>query len=285
MACQCPQGILLLWSEEYSRTWLHISKADQAQSWALCEVPWLYKACFLPESILISLLLFTLFSHIGLFPNPWTVAHQAFLSFTISQSWLKLISIESIMPSNHLILCRPLLLPPVFPMRESIRVFYNELMLRIRWPKYWSFSFSISPSNEYSGLISFRIDWFDLLAVQGTLKSLLQHHNSKASILWHSAFFIVQLSHLYMTTGKTIALTIWTFVINVTSQLFNILSRFVIAFLLRSKCLLISWLQHRPQWFWSLRKKVCHCFHFSSICLLWSDGTGCHDLNFLNVEF
>ena len=145
------------------------------------------------------------------------------------------------MPSNHLILCHPLLLlPSIFP---SIRVFSSESVLLIRWPKHWSFSFSISPSNEYSGLISFRIDWFELLAVQGTLKSLLQHHNSKASILWHSAFFIVQLSHPYMTTGKTIALTRWTFVGKVMSLLSNMLSMFVIDFLPRSKCLLISRLQ------------------------------------------
>ena len=150
-------------------------------------------------------------------------------------------SFESVMPSNHLILCRPLLLPPsIFP---SIRVFYNESVLRIRWPKYWSFSFSISPSNEYSGLISFRMDWLDLLAVQGTLKSLLQHHSSKAAILQRSAFFIVQLSYLYMTTGKTITLTRWTFVGKVMSLLFNMLSRLVLTFLPRSKRLLISWLQ------------------------------------------
>ena len=145
------------------------------------------------------------------------------------------------MSSNHLILCHPLiLLPSVF---SGIRVFSNELALHIQWPKYWSFSFSNSPSNEYSGLISFRIDWFDLLAVQGTLKSLLQHHSSKASVLWRSAFFIVQLFHPYMTTGKTIALTRWTFVGKVKSLFFNMLSRFVIAFLPRSKCLLISSLQ------------------------------------------
>ena len=145
------------------------------------------------------------------------------------------------MPSNHLILCRSLLLlPSIFP---SIRVFSNESTTHIRWPKYCNFSFSISPSNEYSGLISFRMDWLDLLAVQGTLKSLLQHHSSKASILQHSAFFMVQLSHPYMTTGKTIALTIWTFAGKVMSLLFNILSKLLIAFLPRSKCLLISWLQ------------------------------------------
>ena len=150
-------------------------------------------------------------------------------------------SIESVMPSNHLILCRPLLLlPSIFP---SIRVFSNESVLCIRWPRYWSFSFSISPSNEYSGLISYRMDWLDLLAVQGTLKSLLQHHSSKASILRHSASFIVQLSHPYMATGKTIALTRQTFVSIVMSLLFNTLFRLVIAFLPRSECLLISWLQ------------------------------------------
>ena len=150
------------------------------------------------------------------------VAHQASLSITNSQSLLKLMSIESIMPSNHLILCCPLLLPPsIFP---SIRILSNESVLCIRWPKYCSFSFSISPSNEYSGLISFRMDWLDLLAIQGTLKSLLQHHSSKASILWYSAFFMVQLSHPYTTTGKTITLTRWTFVGKVMSLLFNILS-------------------------------------------------------------
>ena len=139
-------------------------------------------------------------SHVQLFVTPWTAAHQTSLSITNSQSSLRLMSTESVMPSNHLILCRPLLLPPsIFP---SIRVFSNESVLRIRWPKYWSFCFSISPSNGYSGLISFRMDWLDLLAVQWTLKSLLQHHSSKASILWHSAFFIVQLSHPYMTTGE-----------------------------------------------------------------------------------
>ena len=159
----------------------------------------------------------------------------------VTNSWslLKLMS-ESVMLSNHLILCSPLLLPSIFP---SIRVFSNESVLRIRWPKYWSFSFSISPSNEYSGLIFSRMDWLDFLAVQGTLKSLLQHHSSKASILQHSAFFTVQLSYPYTTTGKTIALTRWTFVGKVMSLLFNMLSRLVIDFLPRSKHLLISWLQ------------------------------------------
>ena len=153
--------------------------------------------------------------------------------------FLKFMSIKLVMPSSHLILCRPLLLLP--PISPSIRVFSNESTLCIRWPKYWSFSFSISPSNEHSGLISFRMDWFYLLAVQGTLKSLLQHHSSKASILWCSAFFTVQLSHQYMTTGKTIALTRRTFVGKAISLLFNILSRLVITFLPRSKCLLILW--------------------------------------------
>ena len=148
-------------------------------------------------------------------------------------------SIESVMPSNHLILCHPLLLSSILP---SIRVFSNKSVLRIRWPKYWSFSFNISPSNEYSGLISFRIDWLDRFTAQGTLKSFLQHHSSKASILWCSAFSVIQLSHLYMTTGKTIAWTRWTFVGKVMSLIFNRLSRLVIAFLPRSECLLISWL-------------------------------------------
>ena len=161
-----------------------------------CKI-YFYKCIFIYYKIIHSV---QLLSHVQLFVIPWTAAHQASLSITNSQSLLKLMSIKSVMPSNHLILCHPLLLPPsIFP---SIRVFSNESVLCIRWPKYWSFSFSISPSNEYSGLISFRVDWLDLLAVCGTLKSLLQHHSSKASILRHSAFFIVQLSHPYMTTGK-----------------------------------------------------------------------------------
>ena len=177
--------------------------------------------------------------------QPYGLQHaRASLFFTISWNLLKLLSIESVMPSNHLVLCCPLLLPSILP---SIRVFSNEPALRIRHPNYWSFSFSISPSNEYSGLISFKIDRFNLLAVQGTLKSLLQHHSSKASVLQHSAFFMVQLSHPHMITGKTIALTIQTFVGQVTSLLFNTLTRFVIAFLPRSNRLLISWLSHRPQ--------------------------------------
>ena len=173
--------------------------------------------------------------------NPRTAARQASLSSTNSWSLLKLMSIESVMPSNHLILCRPLLLPPsIFP---SIRAFSIESVRCIRWPKYWSCSFNISPSNEYSGLISFRMDWLDLLAVQGTLKSLLQHHSSKASLLQHSDFFIVPLSHPYLTTGKNIALARWTCAGKVMSLLFNMLSRLVITFLPMSKGLLVSWLQ------------------------------------------
>ena len=172
-------------------------------------------------------------SHIRLFETPWTTACQASLSITHSQSLPKLMSIESVMPSSHLILCHPLLLLPPIP--SSIRVFSNESTLRMRWPKFWSFSFSISPSKEHPGLISFRMDWLDLLAVQGTLKSLLQHHSSKASILQRSAFFTVQLSHPNMTTGKTRALTRRTFVGKVISLLFNMLSRLVITFLPSSK--------------------------------------------------
>ena len=165
-------------------------------------------------------------SHVRLFATPWTAAHQASLSITNSWSLLKLMSIKSVMPSNHLILCHPLLLPSsIF---SSIRDFSNESALRIRWPNYWSFSFSISPSKEYSGLVSFRMGWLDLLAVQGTLKSLLQHHSSKASILQCSAFFIVQLSYPYMTPRETIALTRQTFIGKVMSLLFNMLSRLVI---------------------------------------------------------
>ena len=182
-----------------------------------------------------------LLSCVQLFVTPWIAARQASLSITNSRSLLKLMSIESLMASSHLTLCRPLLLLPPIP--PSISVFSNESTLHMRWPKYWSFSFSISPSNEHPGLISFRIDWLGLLAVQVTLKSLLQHHSSRASVLWHSAFFTVQLSLPYMITGKTIALTRQTFVGNVMSLLFNMLSRLIITFLPVSKRLLISWLQ------------------------------------------
>ena len=164
-----------------------------------------------------------LLSHVRFFATPWTAARQTSLSITNCRSLLKLMSIESVMPSNYLILCCLLLL--LLSIFLSIRVFFNESVLCIRWPKYWSFNFSISPSSEYSGLISFRMDWLDLLAVQGTLKSVLQHHSSKAQILWCSAFFIVQLSHPYMTTGKTIALTRWTFVDKVMSWKVNLVDR------------------------------------------------------------
>ena len=177
---------------------------------------------------------------------------------------VKLMSIELVMPPNHFVLCHPLLLlPSIFP---RIRIFFNESALCIRWPKYQSFSFSISPSNEYSEVISFRIDWFDLLAVQGTLKSLLQHHSSKASILWRSAVFTVQLSHPYITTGKTIALTRLTFVGKVMSLLLNMLSRLVITFLPRSKCLLISWLRSPSAVILEPKKIVSHCLHCFPIC-------------------
>ena len=182
-----------------------------------------------------------LLSRVRLFATPWITACQASLSITNSWSLPKPMPIESVMPSSHLILCRPLLL--LLPISPSIRVFSNESALHMRWPKYWSFGFSISPPNEHPGLISFRMDWLDFLAVQGILKSLFQHHSSKASIFRHSAFFTVQLSHPYMTTGKTIDLTRQTFVGKVMSLLFNMLSRLVITFLPRSKYLLISWLQ------------------------------------------
>ena len=185
--------------------------------------------------------------------------------------------------SSSVVLCPFPLLPSMFP---SIRVLPNESVPHIRWPKNWSFSFSINPSNEYSGLISFRMDWLDLLAVQGTLKSLLQHHSSKASILQCSIFFIVQLSHPYMTTGKNIALTRWTFVGKAMSLLFNMVSRLVITLLPRSKHLLISWLQSPSAVILEPPKnKVSHCFHCFLIYLPWSDGTRCHDLHFLNIEF
>ena len=182
---------------------------------------------------------------------------------------LKLMSIESVMPSNHLILCHPLLLlPSIFP---SIRVFYSESVLHIRWPKFWSFSFNISSSNEYLGLISFRMDWFDLLAVQGTLKSLFQHHGSKASVFQHSTFFMVQLSHPYMMTGKTIIFTRWTFVSKVMSLLFNMLSRLVIGFLPRSKHLLISW-QQSPSVVILEAKKI------KSLTVLFVSPSICHEV-------
>ena len=218
--------------------------------------PWWPKVCSLclcllccpANRIIITIFLdfirsvqFSRLSRVQLFATPQTVAHQASLSSTNSQSSLRFTSIESLMPSSHLILCPPLLLLP--PVPRSIRVFSNESTLCMRWSEYWSFSFNISPSNEHPGLISFRMDWLDLLAVQGTLKSLLQYHRSKASLLQHSAFFKVQLSHPYMTTGKTIALSRQIFIGKVLSLLLNMLSRLVITFLPRSKRLLISWLQ------------------------------------------
>ena len=217
--------------------------------------------------------------------DPWRphrLQHLRHLSSTISQSLLKFMSIESVklLISNHVILCCSLyLFPSISP---SIRVFSNESALRIRWPNDLSFSFSISPSNEYSGLISFRIDWFDL-AVQEIIKSLLQHHNLKASVLWHSVFFRVQFSHLHMTTGKTIALTIQIFIGKVMSLLSNMLSGFVIAFLPRRKSLLISWLQSLTAVILEPKKKS--LLPLFPLYLPCSDGTRCHDLSFLNVEF
>ena len=224
-------------------------------------------------------------SCVWLFVTPWTAAwtlqlpvHHQLPKFT--QTHVHWVS-DVIQPSR--LLSTLLLLHSIFP---SIRVFSSESVPHIRWPKYWSFSFSIRPSNEYSGLISFRMDWLDLLAVQGTLKSHLQHDTSKASILQLSAFFIVQLSNPYMTTGKTIALTTQTFVSKVMSLLFNMLSRLVITSLPRSKHLLISWLESPSTVILELPKnKVWHCFHCFPIYFPWSYGTGCHDLHFLNVEF
>ena len=224
-----------------------------------------------------------LLSRVRLFATPWPVARQASLSITNSRGLHKVMSIELVMLSSHLILCWPLLLLP--SILHSIRIFSNESVLHNRWPKYWSFSFNISPSNEYSGLIYFRMDWLDLPAVKGTLKSLLQHHSSKATILWHSAFFIVQLSHPYMTTGKTVALTRQTFVGKVMSLLLNMLSRLVIIFLPRSKRLNFMAAVTICSDSGAQENKVCHWFHCFPIYLTWSDGTGCHDLCFLNVEF
>ena len=225
-------------------------------------------------------------SRVWLFETPGTTACQASLSITHSWSLLKLMSIESTMPSNHLILCCPLLLlPSIFP---SIRVFSNDSILHIRWPKYWSFSFNISPSNKHSGLISFRVDWFDLLAVQG-LSRVFSNTTVQTHQFFCAAFFIVQLSHPSMTTAKTIALTRQTFVGKVTSLFFNELSRLVIAFLPWRKHLLISWLQSPSAMILdqnevSPQNEVSHCFYCFPIYLPWSNGTRCHDLSFLNVE-
>ena len=221
-------------------------------------------------------------SLVWLFATAWTTARQASCPSPLPEVYSNSFPLSrwchpTISPLSSL-----LLPPSIFP---RIMVFSNESVICIRWPKYLSFSFSISPSNEYSGLISFRMDWLDLLAFQGTLKSLLQHHSSKASIPLHSALFIVQLSHPYMTTEKTIALIRWTFVGKVMSLLCNMLSRLIITFLPRSKHLLISWLQSPSAVILEPPKnKVCHCFHCFPIYLPWSDVTGCHDLSFLNVE-
>ena len=222
-------------------------------------------------------------SRVQLFATPWTAARQASLSFTISDCsnscplslWCLPAISASVAPFSSY--------PQSFPASGKSALHISKSALHIRWPKYWSFS--ISPSNVYSGLISFRIDWFDLLAVQGTLKSLLQYHSSKASIFQCSAFFMVQLSHPYMITGKVIALTIWTFVDKVMSLLFNMLSSLVIAFLSGSKYLLVSWLLSPFTVILEPKKIVCHCFYCFPIYLPWSDGTGCHDLTFMNVEF
>ena len=221
-----------------SWTWLSDWTATKFYVRKVVVVQWVNNNKILPYKETVVGIQFNSVAQLCLFVTPWIAAHWASLSITNSRSLLKLMSIESVMPSIHLILCCPLLLlPSIFP---SISIFSNESVPHIRWPKYWSFSFSISPSNEYSGLISFRMDWLDLLAVQGTLKSLLQHHSWKASILQHSSFFNSLNSYPYMTTGKTIALTRWTFVGKVMSLLFNMLSRLLIVFLQRSKRLLMS---------------------------------------------
>ena len=222
-------------------------------------------------------------SCVRLFVTSWIAASQASVSITNTRTSHRLTSIESVMPSSHLILCHPfLLLPPIPP---NIRVFSNETTFLMRWPKYWSFRISIISSKEHSDLISFRMDWLDPIAVQRTLKNLLQYHNSKASIFWCSAFFTVHLLHPYITTGKIIALTRWIFVGKVMSLLFNVLYRLGIIFLPRSKHLLISWLQSPSAVILEPQNKLRHCVHCFPIYLPWSDGTRCHDLSFLNVEF
>ena len=215
--------------------------------------------------------------------NPMVCSTPGFPVLHHVPEFAQTMSIGSVMPFKHLILCPPLLLPSIFP---SITVFSIESVLPIRWPEYWSFSCSLSPSSDYSGLISFRIDWFDLLAVQGTPKSF-QPHSLKSSVQ-HSTFFIVQLSHLYMTTGKNMVLIIWTFLGKIMSLLFNMLSRFVIAFLPWSKHLLISWVQSPSTvilWPKKIKSVIGHCFHCFLICLPWIDGTRWHELHFLNVGF
>ena len=223
-----------------------------------------------------------LLNHVQLFVTPWTSVCQASLSFTISGSLLKLMSIESVMPSNHLIICLPLLLlPSIFP---SIRVFSNELALHIRWPKYWSFSFSINPSKEYSKLFPLGVTWLISFQSKGPLRVFYCTTVQKDQFFGGQPSLWVQLSHPYMTTGKNIALTRQTLVTEVMSLIFNMLSRFIIAFLSRSKCLLISWLQS-PSDFRAQENKVCHCFHCFPVYFPWSDGTGCYDLRFSNVGF
>ena len=240
---QTESRMAITWAEERgTRGVISWVQSFRFAKWKTLKICFILMWIYLLWAALLRFSSVQVLSHVRLSATPWTAAHQASLSITNSWSWLKLTSIESVMPSNHLILCHPLLLPSIFP---SITVFSSESALHIRWPKYWSFSFSISPSNEHPGLISFKIDWLDLPVVQGTLKSLLQHNSSKASILQCSAFFTVQLSHPYMTTGKTIALTRWAFVGKVVSLLFNMLSKLVITFLPRNKHLLISWLQSR----------------------------------------
>ena len=223
-------------------------------------------------------------SRVPLFVTSWTAARQASLSFTVSQSLLKLMSTELMMPSNYLVLCNPLLLlPSILP---NIRVFSNESVHLSRWPNDWSFSFSISPSKAYSVLIATRSDWFDLLAVEGMPKSLLQHHSSRTTIIWHTAFFMLQLLYPYMITGKAIVLTRQTFVDKVIPLLFNMLSRFFTAFLPKSKHffnVMAAVTIHSD--FGAQENNVCHCFHCFFIYLPWSDGTKFHDLSFLNAGF
>ena len=222
------------------------------------------------------------FSHILLFEIPRIAACQASLSFTISGSLLKLMSIESVMPSNHLIICLPLLLlPSIFP---SIRVFSNELALHIRWPKYWSFSFSINPSKEYSKLFPLGVTWLISFQSKGPLRVFYCTTVQKDQFFGGQPSLWVQLSHPYMTTGKNIALTRQTLVTEVMSLIFNMLSRFIIAFLSRSKCLLISWLQSPSAVILEPKKIKYYCFHFFPFYLAWNDGTRCHD-HFLNIEF
>ena len=217
-------------------------------------------------------------SHVQLFATPWTAAGQASPSLSISWSLPKFMFIAFVMPSSHLILWHPLLLP--LSILPNIMDFSSESSVHIKWPKYWSFSFAISPSSEYSGLISLEINWLNLLAIQGAFKSLFQHHSLKASTLWCSAFFMVQLSHRYMTTGKTKALSIRTFVIRVIYQLWNILSRFVMAFLPGSNHLQFHGCTHHPQWFWSPKRGNLPLLFLFPFYLPCSNGAGCHDLSF-----